>query len=176
MSLAGRMDLGRVAAVLLALLLAGCESLPTELDEKPGIDRVYERHRSREQIERVSETFVGSEPESGSDVVLLSQPGSRAGYEFGVKLEGSLDLPAGASFRLECVLKEGQPPLVRTFPIERRPGWFFGEYLLRLTGADDPGSAVRPVAWRLSVIAPDGAVLAARHSFLWGAPTDLPAR
>lgn len=170
------MDLGRRAAVLLALLLAGCESLPSQPDEKPGIFRVYERHRSRDQIERVSETFVSAEPESGSDVPLLSHPGSRVGYEFAVTLDHSLDLPAGASFRLECVVREGQPPLVRDFPILHQPGWFFGEYLLRLTGPDDPGPKVRPVAWRLSVLGPDGALLAARRSFLWGAPLDAPAR
>lgn len=171
-----RMDPGRLAAVLLALLLAGCQSLPVEIDEKAGVARVYERYRSGEQVERVSETFTGAEPESGNDVALPSDPRSRAGYEFAVVLDSSLDLPEGAAFRLECVLKEGQSPLVRTFPITRRPGWFFGEYLLRLTGADNPGVLARPVAWRISVVARDGSVLAARRSFLWGAPSDQPRR
>ena len=168
------MDLGRLAAVLLVLLLAGCQSLPVETDEKPGIARVFERYRNAEQLERASETFTGH-PDEGSDVTLRSDPKGRAGYEFDVVLDRSLDLPEGAAFRLEIVLKEGQPTLVRNFPITRRTGWFFGEYQLRLTGADNPGPGAHPVAWRLSVVGPDGAVLAARRSFLWGAPNDAPA-
>lgn len=170
------MDLGRLAAVLLALLLAGCQGLPVEADEKPGIDRVFERYRNAAQVERVSETFLAAPPEEGADATLLSDPKSRVGYEFSVSLDGSLEVPEGSLFRLECVFKEGEPTFTRTFPITRRPGWFFGEYNLRLTGKDDPGSKVRPVAWRISVIGPDAAVLAARRSFLWGAPNDEPAR
>lgn len=170
------MDLSRLAAGLLALLLVGCQSLPVEIDEKPGVDRVFERHRTAIQVERASETFVGAQPDEGSDVVFLSDPRSRVGYEFEVSLDRSLDLPVGSSFRLECVLRDGEAPLTRDFPIVRHPGWFFGEYQLRLTGKDDPGPRFRPVAWRISVLGPDGSVLACRRSFLWGAPTDLPAR
>lgn len=170
------MDLGRLAAVLLVLLLAGCQSLPVEIDEKAGIARVFERYRTADQIERASETFVAAQPDEGSDVTFRSDPKGHVGYEFDVALDRSLDLPEGTQFSLECVLKEGQPPLVRHFPITRRVGWFFGEYQLRLTGADSPGPRFRPVAWRISVVGPDGKVLAARRSFLWGAPNDEPAR
>lgn len=172
MSSRARQDRGRHAAVLLALMLAGCQTLPVELDEKPGITRVYERYRSTSQVERVGQTFFGDEPEQGSDLVLRSDASSRVGYEFDVVLAGSTEVPAGAAFRLEVVRKEGEPAEVRTFPITGRPGWFFGEYALRLTGADDHGSSWRPVAWRISLVGPDGAVIAARRSFLWGAPTD----
>lgn len=170
------MDPRRLAAGLLALLLAGCQALPVELDEKAGIGRVYERYRTARQVERVSQTLAAAGPEEGGDVVLLSDAKSRLGYEFQVSLDGSLDVPAGARFRVEFVRDEGQPAVVREFPITAKPGWFFGEYCLRLTGADDPGPRWRPVAWRISVIGADGAVLAARRSFLWGAPADAPAR
>lgn len=166
------MDLGRLAVVLLALMLAGCQGLPAELDEKPGIARVYERYRSAAQVERAGQTLLGDDPESGSDVVLRTDATARGGYEFDVTLDGSVKVPAGAVFRLEVVRKEGQPAEVRQFPIAGHPGWFFGEYALRLTGADDPGPRWRPVAWRISLVGPDGAVIAARHSFLWGAPND----
>lgn len=169
------MDLGRRAAVLLALLLAGCQDLPVELDARPGVARVYQRHRSEAQLERAGQTLLGHGPDEGSDLVLLSAPGSRAGYEFDVALDRSVDVPAGARFRLEVVRKEGQPAEVREFPLTGRPGWFFGEYALRLNGADDPGPRWRPVAWRISLVGPDGSVLACRQSFLWGAPNDDPA-
>ena len=171
-----RMDLSRLAAGLLALLLAGCQSLPVDLDEKPGIARVYERYRSATQVERASETLFGAEAEDGSDAVILSDPKSRVGYQFEVALDTFLDVPEGASFRLELIRKEAQPPEIHVFPITRRPGWFFGEYVLRLTGAAAPDTRWRPVAWRISLVGPDGAVLAARRSFLWGAPTDLAPR
>jgi len=170
------MDLSRLAAGLLALLLAGCQELPVELDSQPGVARVFERYRSAAQIERASEALLGSEPEDGADVILLSDAKSRVGFEFQVVLKGSLDVPAGSAFRVDYVRKEGEAAVSRTFRITRQPGWFFGEYCLRLTGADDPGPAWRPVAWRISVLGPDGAVLASRHSFLWGAPGDEPAR
>lgn len=170
------MDLRRLAAGLLALLLAGCHDLPVDPDTHPGVARVFERYRSLAQIERASETLLGSEPDDGSDVVLLTDARSRVGYEFQVSLERSLEVPDKSSFRVEYVRKEGEPAVSRTFPIARRPGWFFGEYCLRLTGADDPGSAWRPVAWRISVVGPDGAILASRRSFLWGAPGDEPSR
>lgn len=170
------MDLGRHVVVLLALLLAGCQGLPVDADEKPGIGRVFERYRTAIQVERVSETFVAAQPEEGADATYLSDPKSRVGYEFAVSLDGSLEIPQGSRFRLECVFKEGESTFTHFFPIERRPGWFFGEYILRLTGKDDPGSKVRPIAWRISVVGPDGTILAARRSFLWGAPNDASVR
>ena len=170
------MDLRRLAAGLLALLLAGCQELPVELDTHPGVARVFERYRSAAQIERASETLLGSEPEDGSDAILLTDAKSRVGYEFQVSLERSFPVPPGSSFRVEYVRKEGEAVVTRDFPVTRQPGWFFGEYCLRLTGADDPGPGWRPVAWRISLIGPDGAVLASRRSFLWGAPGDEPAR
>lgn len=176
MSRCSRQGRCRLAAVLLAALLAGCRALPVSPDEKPGISRVYEQHRSLVQLERAGQTFFGDGPEEGSDVILLSDARSRTGYQFELSLDRSLEVPAGSVFRLEYVRKEGQPPEVRNFPVTGRPGWFFGEYILRLTGADDPGADWRPVAWRVSLLGPDGAVLAARRSFLWGAPSDLAPR
>lgn len=171
-----RQGLGRLAVGLLAWVLAGCSSLPVELDEKPGIDRVYERHRSAAQLERAGQTLSSDGPEEGSDAIFLSDPKSRAGYQFEVTLDGSVQVPAGSSFRVEMVRQEGQPPQVRDFPVTRQPGWFFGEYVLRFSGADDPGPRWRPVAWRISLLGPDGKALAVRRSFLWGAPNDVAPR
>ncbi len=170
------MDLRRLAAGLLALLLAGCQDLPVEPDTEPGIARVFERYRSAAQIERASETLFGSGPEDGSDAILLTDAKSRVGYEFQVSLERFFSVPPGASFRVEYVRKEGEAAVVRSFPVTRQPSWFFGEYCLRLTGTDDPGPNWRPIAWRISLVGPDGAILASRRSFLWGAPSDDPAR
>lgn len=176
MSRLARQGRCRLAAVLLAALLAGCQSLPVSPDEKPGIGRVYEQHRSLAQLERAGQTLFGDGPEEGSDVILLSDPRSRAGYQFELSLERKVEVPPGSVFRVEYVRQEGQPPVVRNFPVVGRPGWFFGEYILRLTGADDPGARWRPVAWRISLLGPDGTVLAARRSFLWGAPADVAPR
>ncbi len=166
------MDLCRVAAVLLALTFAGCASLPVELDEKEGISRVYENYRAARSVERVSDTFFETPSGDYPDAVFRTDPKSKVGYEFSISLHRSVDVVAGAKFRVEYVTKEGLAPTVREFPITSHPGWFFGEYKLVLTGKDAPSARWHPVAWRISLIGPDGGVLAARRSFLWGAPAD----
>jgi len=170
------MDLRRIAAVLLALTFAGCASLPVAMDEKEGISRVYENYRAAKAVERVSDTFFETPSDDSPDAVFRTDPKSKVGYEFAIALNRSVDVVDGSKFRVEYVTKEGVAPSVREFPITSHPGWFFGEYKLALTGKDAPPAHWHPVAWRISLIGPDGAVIAARHSFLWGAPADtLPA-
>jgi hypothetical protein len=166
------MDLCRIPAILLALTFAGCASLPVELDEKEGISRVYEKYRAAKSVERASDTFFETPSDDSPDAVFRTDPKSKVGYEFAIALHRSVDVVAGSKFRLEYVAKEGLAPTVREFPITSHPGWFFGEYKLVLTGSDAPSARWYPVAWRISLIGPDGVVLAARRSFLWGAPAD----
>ena len=166
------MDLCRIAASLLALTFAGCASLPIEMDEKEGIRYVYEHYRNAKAVERVSDTFFETPADDYPDAVFRTDPKSKVGYEFAIALNRSIDVVPGSKFRVEYVTKEGLAPTVREFAITRHPGWFFGEYKVVLTGTDAPSSQWHPVAWRISLIGPDGAILAARHSFLWGAPND----
>lgn len=170
MSPRGRQGLGRLAAVLVVLLAVGCATVPVEDDEVPGIDRVVGRYRGEADVHRLGQAFGQQPAPDGADVILLSDPASRIGYYFWVALD--LEPPAGSSVRLEYVERENQPPIVRNFPLPRNPGGLFGEVALGLTGPDARSPKWNPVAWRVSVVGPDGKVLAAKRSFLWGAPRE----
>lgn len=170
MSAFGRQGLGRLTAVLVVLLLAGCQSVPFEADEVPGIDRVVTRYRGEKEIHRLSQTW-GVEPSAdGSDVVILSDRASRIGYYFWINL--GIDPPAGSSVRIEYVDKENLPPTVRTYALARNPGGLFGEIVVGLTGPDARTPKWHPIAWRVSIISPEGKTLASKRSFLWGAPRE----
>jgi hypothetical protein len=164
--------LAPAVAALAILASAACRTVPIDAEEVPGIDRVVARYRGEADVHRVGQTFLGDEPgQDGTDVLLLTDPASHVGYYFRIALD--LDPPAGSRIRMEIVETENQPPVVRDFPLPRNPGGPFGEFVIGLTGASARSPKWHPVAWRASVVGPDGAVLAARRSFLWGAPRDL---
>lgn len=160
------------AAGVLVLLLAGCATVPYPADEIPGIARVDEAYRGAAEVHRLSEPFLGEAGDSETDVVLRTDPASRVGYHFSIALASGFKPPAGSRVRVQYVAKEGEAAAERTLALPRNPGWWFGEIVFGLTGADAPAPRWRPVAWRVSVLGPDGKELAARRSFLWGAPTD----
>lgn len=158
------------AVGLLVLLTAGCSTVPYPADELPGIARVDETYRGPSQVQRL--TQAGEEDESGPDVILRTDRASRIGYHFYIALNRGFEPPAGSRVRVQYVAKEGEPATERTMALPRNPGWWFGEIVVALTGADAPAPKWRPLAWRVSILGPDGKELAARRSFLWGAPTD----
>lgn len=167
----GRHGLALAVAVLAALATPGCRTVPTEADELPGIDRVIARYRGAADVHRVGHTFLGDKPGAdGADVLLLTDPASHVGYYFRIDL--AIDPPAGSRIRLEVVETENQAPVVRDFALPRNPGGLFGEVVVGLTGAAARSPKWHPVAWRVSVIGPDGKPLAIRRSFLWGAPRE----
>jgi len=163
----------RGMAVLLVLLMAGCATLPYPADEKPGIVRVDEIYRGPVQVQRLSRALADTDGDSGSDVILRTDPASRIGYHFSIALASGLEPPAGSKVRLQYVAKEGEGARERTLALPRNPGWFFGEIVFALTGADAPEPGWRPLAWRVSLLGPDGSELAVRRSFLWGTPGDV---
>lgn len=162
----------RGAAGLLALLLAGCATVPHSADEKPGIARVDEAYRGAAQAHRLAQPFLGEPGDSRTDVILRTDPASRVGYHFSIALASGFEPPAGSKVRVQYVAKEGEAAVTRTLDLPRNPGWWFGEIVFALTGADAPTPTWHPLAWRVSILGPDGSELAARRSFLWGAPTD----
>lgn len=158
----------RVAG-LLVLLTAGCATVPYPAVEIPGIARVEESYRGPAQVQRLTRE---AEDEEGMDVVLRTDRASRIGYHFHIALDRGFDPPAGSKVRVQYVAKEGEAATERTMALPRNPGWWFGEIVVALTGADAPTPRWRPLAWRVSILGPDGKELAVRRSFLWGMPTD----
>jgi len=158
---------------LTALLLIGCDTPAISTDEVPGFAYVNERRRTATDTARVADVLDKGE-DHGANVVFRTDAAVRPGYYFYLKLAEAP--PADARLILQVVRAEGAAPERYEFPAKARPGFFFGEFVLGLTGKQAGDAQWRPVAWRLSLVDASGRVLAAKHSFLWGAPGDLGTR
>ncbi len=157
-------------AALAALLLVGCDTPVASSDALPGIAYVNERRRSEADVARASEAFYAKE-HHGSDVVFRTTESARAGYYFFVKLDVSP--PSDGRLVLEVVRTENAPPERYDFAVNLKPGFPFGEFVIGLTGKQSGDTKWRPIAWRVTVVDAKGKFLASKHSFLWGAPSDL---
>lgn len=160
-------------AVLAVLLLGGCDSPPPSSVEVSGVAYVNERRRTEEDVARASEAFYAKE-EHGSDIIFRTEEKVRPGYYFFIKLD--IDPPADGRLILEVVRAEHTPPERYDFSVNLKPQWPVGEFVVGLTGKQAGSAQWRPIAWRVSAVDAQGKVLASRHSFLWGTPTDLDRR
>ncbi len=156
-------------AALAALLLSGCDTHKPTSDEAPGIAYVNERRRTEADVARASEAFYAKE-HHGADVVFRTEEDSRPGYYFFVKLD--VTPPADGRLVLEVVRQENKAPERYDFAVNLKPGFPFGEYVIGLTGKQSGDAKWRPIAWRVSVVDAKGRILASKHSFLWGTPSD----
>lgn len=129
--------------------------------------RVWPAYRDAESFERIGEYF-GRPEKSGHDVVVRTQPATRDGYYFLVRVK-STEAAAGARFELSVIRPDNPEPQTFTFPAA-----LAGKetvFHLGLTGADWPGGKqANPVAWKLTLRAADNRVLAEHKSFLWEKP------
>ena len=132
--------------------------------------RVWPEYRTADSFARISEYFGGPENTSGQ-TVLRSQPADRAGFYFLVRTETKAAI-AGAHIELQLLLPGIEQPKKFSFPAAIPAGSHVT--LTGVTGADWPGEKTAPVAWRLSVLATDGTLLAEEKSFLWTRP--VPAK
>jgi hypothetical protein len=129
--------------------------------------RVWPGWRSAESFERISEYFGGAE-NTGKQHVLRTQPDSRAGYYFLVRVKSASAL-GGTNFELNVIRPDTPEPMTYRFPAtvpEKETVFQLG-----LTGSDWPGGEeANPVAWKLTLLGADGGVLAEEKSFLWEKP------
>jgi hypothetical protein len=134
--------------------------------------RVWPGYRTAESFERISEYLTGRE-NTGGQTVLRSQPAQHAGFYFLARLKNSSVAVAGAIFELSVIAPASATPRVLTFTANLPAG----EHVFDcgLTGADWPGAAAYPVAWKLVIRTPGGAELARTQSFLWSKPDAAPA-
>ncbi|MBL9189327.1 MAG: hypothetical protein JNK23_17725 [Opitutaceae bacterium] len=129
--------------------------------------RVWPGWRAAETFERISEYFGGSEA-SAREPILRTQPATRDGYYFLVRVKTATALP-GAKFALSVIRPDHPEAKVFTFPAAL-PGKETALHL-GLTGADWPGgAAASPLAWKVALVAADGRTLAEHKSFLWEKP------
>ncbi len=129
--------------------------------------RVWPAYRDAASFERLGE-FFGRPEDTGREVVVRTQPASRDGYYFLVRVKHA-SAPAGARFTLDVIRPDHPEPKTFTFPAT------FGAketvFQLGLTGADWPGGkSSSPVAWKLTLLSADHRPLADHKSFLWEKP------
>ena len=135
------------------------------------IARVWPDYRSAESFDRISEYFTGAE-NTGNQIVLRTHPESRDGFYFftRLKMESPADIAiAGASVEIGVIMPG--TPVAKTFRLRVPAVLRKGTVLLNpgLTGPDwpPPDAKTQPVAWRVRLLAADGAVLASAQSYLW---------
>lgn len=132
------------------------------------LTRVWAEWRSAESFDRISEYF-GRGENTGGHRILRTHADTRAGFYFLVRLAQPTAL-ADTKFELQVIAPDAPEPKTFSFAAPVSAGNAIFE--LGLTGADWPGGAkVRPVAWKLALLAADGHVLAEQKSFLWEKPT-----
>jgi hypothetical protein len=130
--------------------------------------RLWPGWRETDSFDRIKEFLGGNEPTGGRSL-LRTQPASRAGYYFLLRVKTTTALTAGAKFELAVLRPDAPEPKTFSFPVVAPAGETVFD--LGLTGADWPGGKkTNPVAWKLTLLSADGRVLAEHKSFLWEKP------
>ena len=156
---------GNRALLLLLVLVLG--AAPAEAQDETDIVRASAAYRDSRQFFRISEFFTNRES-TGSDVVVRSREDERGGYYFTVRLRPYpyRNYHVEEAVHLEIIMPGDIEPTLFTFPLgpakRRNPLLLIG-----LTGEDWPDASAEPLAWRISFLDAEGAVLARQQSFLW---------
>ena len=130
--------------------------------------RVWPGWRDADAFERIGEYF-GKPENTGREIVIRTEPATRGGYYFLVRVKSPGDAPTPARFELSVIRPDKPEPVTHTFPVSLPAKETV--YQLGLTGAAWPGGKeANPVAWRLALLGADGRVLAEQKSFLWEKP------
>jgi hypothetical protein len=130
--------------------------------------RVWPAWRDTESFERIGEYF-GQPENTGREVVVRTQPASRDGYYFLVRVKAPAGSAENARFELNVIRPDHPEAKTFTFPATLKAKETV--FQLGLTGADWPGGKeANPVAWKLALLDANGRVLAEHKSFLWEKP------
>ena len=150
--------------LLLALLLW----IPAAL-RAGGIEfvRVWPGYRDAKSFERISEYFTGKEAPS-KEVVQRTQPASRDGFYFLIRIANTSAEIANAKVKLTLIAPDSPYPKTFLFPVAVPVGQTV--YDLGLTGKDWAGKKAHPVAWQVQLVSDSGEILTAKESFLWDRP------
>ncbi len=156
----------RIPALLFALTLGSSSVLAGGVE----VVRLLPEYMPAASFKRVSEYFDGKENTRGA-TILRTQPASREGFYFNLRTKSATAIEV-AWIELQVISPVSPEPRTESFAISLPRG----SHLIRfgLTGKDWPGPKARPTAWKLRLLAADGAELASEQSFLWSKP-DAPA-
>ncbi|MCF3652532.1 hypothetical protein [Synoicihabitans lomoniglobus] len=127
------------------------------------LERVWPGYRDAASFTRLGEYF-GAGPDAINAAALRSQPQARAGYYWLIRTDATA-AQSGCSLIIEVQRESNPVPDTHTFSFDLSAG----SHAIHagLTGRDWIDSEERPVAWRLTLLSPDGTSLATQHSFLW---------
>jgi hypothetical protein len=130
--------------------------------------RLWPGWREADSFDRIGE-FLGGPEKHLSRTVVRTQTTARAGYYFLLRVHSEARLDLGTKFELAVIRPDAPAPKVFTFAVAAPPGDTVFD--LGVTGADWPGGKqANPVAWKLTLVAPDGRILTEHKSFLWEKP------
>ncbi|MGN1347243.1 MAG: hypothetical protein ACI4V1_10700 [Eubacteriales bacterium] len=140
-----------------------------------GVEYATFYWKTEKDFKRISEFFTDEE-NTGSNVVVRSDPEKRDGLYLIVNLEFGSVVPEGSVAELRYLHPEraGVQTQLWTLPEFRAAPQ--RELRLGLTGKtwSKNLSGKRPSAWKLTVVSPDGETLVLRRSFLWTEKTETP--
>ena len=129
------------------------------------ITRVWTEWRDAESFVRLSELIDGKE-NPGSEIFLRSQPDSRDGFYFLVRLADAT--PVDGTIEAQVIMPGKMKPVSFKFPASVKSG--SSVYQIGLTGSDWPDQKVRPVAWKIILLDSSGKEIVSKESFLWSPP------
>jgi hypothetical protein len=152
----------RLARLFLLLAALAVPALAADV----SIVRLLPGYRTTASFQRLSEFFTGRE-NTGKDTMLRSQPATRAGYYWFLRLENKGAALAEAVFELQVITPASPDP--KTFNFRAAVPHGTPAFYVGLTGADWPGPDAEPVAWQLRVRSAGGE-LVSTQSFLWSKP------
>jgi hypothetical protein len=128
--------------------------------------RVWPGYRSAESFETIGE-FFGRGEHTGGRLLLRTHPDDRNGYYFLIRLRKTDPVP-GAILRIQVIFAGSPVAKVFTLPVDIPAG--HPVLNAGITGADWPGAATKPLAWRVALQQADGTEIASQQSFLWAQP------
>lgn len=134
-----------------------------------GVVDCTTRYWQDAETRRLAEYWTGRE-QTGGALIVRSHANERAGLYFSLLLEKPLSSNLAGAVLMAEVIRTGdrQPVEFRwTLPALDHP-----VRMVRagITGPDWPSAEIKPLAWRLRLTEPNGAVLFEYKSFLWEMP------
>lgn len=134
-----------------------------------SIDHVTTRYIPAGRFKRISEYFTGVENKGGK-IIERSQPDERGGFYLIVTLDlFSAPFPENGAFVVEYIHSDNRRPQMKLFPLLDANS-SAREAFLGLTGEDWPSQDRSMVAWKISLIGPDGKTVIDSQSYLWDIP------
>ncbi len=140
---------------------------PSAFPAAPAVTltRILPGYQTADHFKRISEYLDGQENRSGQ-ILLRSQPASRDGYYFLLRIENPDTAQHNLVAELQLIAPDAPTAKTHTFPLATLPT---GSRIVQLglTGSDWPDAKAHPVAWQLRLLAADGTELLRRQSHLW---------